>query len=377
MSDVKAVPFLDLSSVYKELESEWLEAVRATGESGAFILGPNVAAFEEEFAARVGVRHAVACASGTDALVLSLRALDIGPGDEVITSPFTFFATAEAITLVGATPVFADIEADSYNVDPECIVEHVTPRTRAIIPVHLYGHPARMGELLAIAREHGLAVVEDCAQAFGATVDDRCVGSMGDTGTFSFYPTKVLGCCGDGGMITTQREDVAERLCRLRNHGQSGPFLHDEAGYNSRLDEIQAALLRIKLRRIERDVAGCERIAAEYDERLSPLHVGLPSRPTNGRHVFGVYTVRVRNRDRVRQMLSENQIASAVYYPLPLHLQKAYRSLGYEPGSMPVAEQAATEVLSLPVYPGMRVEHVARVADVLAEALRVSEPVAM
>jgi len=369
MSDVKAVPFLDLSSPYKELEAEWLEAVRAAGQSGAFILGPNVTAFEKEFAAAVGAKHAVACANGTDALVLALRALDIGPGDEVITSPFTFFASAETVTLVGAKVVFADIEADTFNLDPKSVAKAITPKTKAIVPVHLYGCPAKMDELMALARQHKLAVVEDCAQAFGATVGEKRVGAIGDAGTFNFYPTKVLGCYGDGGMITVQRDEVAERLRRLRNHGQYGSYLHSEIGYNSRLDEIQAALLRIKLRHIDRDIAGREAVAAGYARHLGSLGAVFPAKPAYGRHVFGVYTVRVKNRDQVRKTLSENKIASAVYYPLSLHLQEVYRSLGYKPGSMPVSEEATTEVLSLPIYPGMPTDHVARVAEVLGAAL--------
>lgn len=369
MHDVKTVPFLDLSAQYKELETEWLEAIRAAGASGAFILGPNVTAFEKELAAYVGAKHAVACANGTDALVLSLRALGIGAGDEVITASFTFFATAESATLVGAKPVFADIEPDSYDIDPAHIRRLITPRTKAIVPVHLYGYPAKMNEIVAIAREHNLAVIEDCAQAFGATVGERRVGSLGDAGTFSFYPTKVLGCYGDGGMVTTNRDDIADHLRRLRNHGAYQPYMHNEVGYNSRLDEIQAAALRIKLRRIERDIAGRVGVATEYDRRLSALDMGLPARPAYGRHAFNIYTVRVKDRARVRQALTDNKIGSSVYYPHPLHLQDVYRSLGYKSGSLPISERATAEVLSLPIYPGMPTEHISRVAEVLASAL--------
>jgi len=370
MSDVNAVPFLDLSSQYQELEAEWLETVRAAGASGAFILGAHVTAFEKECAAYIGAKHAVACANGTDALIMSLRALGIGRGDEVITSPFTFFATAESVTLVGATPVFADIEADSFNLDPKSVAKLVNAKTKAIIPVHLYGNPAKMDELMVIAREHKLAVVEDCAQSFGATVGDRKVGSIGDTGAFSFYPTKVLGCYGDGGIITTNRDEVAEHLRRLRNHGAYKPWFHNEIGYNSRLDEIQASLLRIKLRHIERDIAGRISVASEYDQRLAAFGVGLPPRPSHGRHVFNLYTLRVKNRDRVRQYLVDNKVGCSIAYPQPLHLQDVYQSLGYKPGSIPVSEKAANEALALPIYPGMPVAHIARVAEVLAAALK-------
>ncbi len=370
MSDVKAVPFLDLSSQFKELEAEWLESVRATGVSGAFILGPNVTAFEKEFAAAVGAKHAIACANGTDALVLALRALDIGPGDEVITSPFTFFASAETITVVGAKVVFADIDPETYNLDPKSVASVITPKTKAIIPVHLYGCPAKMDELMALARQHNLVVIEDCAQAYGATVGQKRVGSIGDVGTFSFYPTKVLGGYGDGGMITVQRDEVADRLRRLRNHGQNGPYLHNEIGYNSRLDEIQASLLRIKLRHIDADIAKRENVAAEYEKHLRTSGAVLPTRPSYGRHVYGVYTVRVKGRDQIRKVLGENKIASAIYYPLSLHLQEVYKSLGYQAGSLPVSEKATTEVLSLPIYPGMPAAHIARVAEVLGAALK-------
>lgn len=372
MSDVKAVPFLDLSTQYKELEAEWLESVRAAGMSGAFVLGPNVTAFEKECAEYIGTKHAISCANGTDALILSLRALNIGPGDEVITTPFTFFATAESVTLVGAKPVFADIEADSFNIDPKSVAKLVNAKTKAIIPVHLYGNPAKMDELMAIARQHKLAVIEDCAQSFGATVGEKRVGNIGDTGAFSFYPTKVLGCYGDGGIITTNRDDIAEHLRRLRNHGAYKPWFHNEIGYNSRLDEIQAALLRIKLRTIETDIAGRIAVAAEYDRRLAALDVVTPPRPPHGRHAFNLYTLRAKNRDRVRQYLADNKVGCSIAYPQPLHLQDVYQSLGYKPGSMPVSELAASQALALPIYPGMPVPHIARAVEVLAAALKAS-----
>lgn len=369
MHGVNKVPFLDLNPEFQALEAEWLAAVRACGQSGAFILGANVTAFEQEVAAYVGTRHAVAVANGTDALVLSLRALDIGPGDEVITTPFTFFATAEAITLVGAKPVFADIQADSYTLDPASVRARITDKTRAIIPVHLYGHPADMGALQAIARQHKLAVVEDCAQAFGASVDGKRVGSLGDTGCFSFYPTKVLGCYGDGGLITTNDEATAQRLRRLRNHGAVAPFVHEEIGYNSRLDEIQAALLRIKLRGIDRAIAGRRAVAADYDRRLDGLPVTRPSIGAGMGHAFNLYTVRVAKRDAVRQTLTDAQVASSVCYPVPLHVQKVYEGLGYRRGDLPVVETAAGEALSLPIYPGMPEAYSERVSAVLRTAL--------
>jgi dTDP-4-amino-4,6-dideoxygalactose transaminase len=365
----KRVPFLDLSAEFRGLEAEWLETIRASGQAGSFILGPQVNALEREIADYVGVGHAIAVANGTDSLVLSLRALDIGPGDEVITTPFTFFATAEAITVVGAKVVFADILPECYTLDPASVRACITERTRAIMPVHLFGHPARMDEIEQIARQHGLAVIEDCAQAFGAQVGGRRVGSIGDTGSFSFYPTKVLGCYGDGGMITTNRADVAERLRRLRNHGAIQPFIHTEIGYNSRLDEIQAALLRIKLRSIDEAIAGRRAVATQYHRELAGLPLRLPSEPQAQGHVFNLYTMRSDRRDALRTVLGAHEVACNVCYPVPLHLQKVYEGLGYQVGSLPVAEKAAREVLSLPIYPGMPVANVARVGEVLRAAL--------
>src|SRR5229473_837303 len=367
---INAVPFLDLTHEFKELQAEWFEAIRACGESGAFILGRNVTAFERELAAYVGVKHAVAVANGTDALVLSLRALNIGPGDEVITTPFTFFATAEAVSLVGAIPVFADILPDSFNIDSSAIRACITAKTRAIIPVHLYGHPAQMDEILCIARQYNLVIIEDCAQAFGATVKDRRVGSIGDTGCFSFYPTKVLGCYGDGGMITIGSAELAERLRCLRNHGATQPFIHDAVGYNSRLDEIQAALLRIKLRYIDRAIQARRAVAAAYGLRLQESPVTLPSESSaSAGHVFNLYTLCSNRRDHVRQCLSEHNIGSSVCYPVPLHLQEVYRGLSYKPGDLPIAERAAGEVLSLPIYPGMDGAYIERVCEIIREAL--------
>lgn len=366
---VEPVPFLNLSREYQELEAEWHSAIRAAGNSGVFILGPNVTGFEQEFAAYVGAPYAIAVANGTDALILSLRALDIGPGDEVITTPFTFFATAEAITLVGATPIFVDIEENSFDIDAKAIAARITGRTRAIIPVHLYGYPAAMNEIMAIARARNLAVIEDSAQACGAMVGDGRVGSFGASGCFSFYPTKVLGCYGDGGMVTTSSASMLEQLKRLRNHGAYQLFLHGEIGYNSRLDEIQAALLRIKLRTIERDIAERRRVAAEYTERLAGLTITVPSQPRDGRHVFNLYTICINNRDAVRQKLAELKIATSICYPRPLHLQEVYRSLGYKTGDLPVSETAANQTLSLPIYPGMPVSHIDRVCDSIRRAI--------
>jgi dTDP-4-amino-4,6-dideoxygalactose transaminase len=365
------VPFLDLSAQFRTLEAEWLAAIRDSGSRGSFILGPHVQAFEKEFADRVGVKHAIGVANGTDSLELSLRALGIGPGDEVITTPFTFFASSECIDMVGATPVFADILPDSFCLDPKSVAAKVTARTRAIIPVHIFGHPAEMDEIMAIAKKNKLAVIEDCAQAYGAVANGKTVGSIGDTGSYSFYPTKVLGCYGDGGMVTTNSDEVNDRIRRLRNHGAVKPFVHAEIGMNSRLDEIQAALLRLKLRTIDDDIEGRRGVADEYTKRLAGAAVKCPTLPKNGAHVFNLYTLRIPGkRDVVREALAAAQIGHSQCYPQGLHLQDVYRKLGYKPGSLPVCEHACTETLSLPIYPGMPVAHIERVVEVLRHALQ-------
>ncbi|MFC1684462.1 DegT/DnrJ/EryC1/StrS family aminotransferase [Pseudomonadota bacterium] len=364
---IQGVPYLSLQREYDSLRDEWMQAIDGAGATGAFILGPNVRAFEQEAADYVGARHGIAVASGTDALVLSLRALDIGPGDEVITSPFTFFATAEAVSLVGATPVFADVEKGSFNIDPASVRERITDQTRAIMPVHIFGQSADMTALNAIAQEHGLKVIEDGAQAFGAMHDGKRAGSLGDTGCFSFYPTKVLGCYGDGGLITTSDDGVKERLLKLRNHGAVKPFIHDEIGYNSRLDEVQAALLRIKLRGIEEAVEKRRQVAAWYDARLAGTDAITPVVTDNGRHAYNLYTIRHPRRDALREHLNAHKIGNSQCYPAPLHLQEIYGHLGYKAGDLPVVESLCGETLSLPVFPDLSEEQVAYVCDRLAE----------
>ncbi len=367
---VRPVPFLDLSAQYKKLEAEWLDAIRETGARGSFILGPHTQAFEKEFAAYVGVKHAIAVANGTDSLFLSLRALNIGKGDEVITTPFTFFASSESIDMVGATPVFADVLPDSFCLDPASIRANITAKTKAIVAVHIFGHPSEMDAIMEIAKQHKLAVIEDCAQSFGALHRGKAVGSIGATGSFSFYPTKVLGCYGDGGMVTTHSDAVNEHIRRLRNHGAVKPFVHTEIGMNSRLDEVQAAVLRIKLRRIQEDIAGRQKVAAEYTKRFAGSPVKTPSLPQHGTHVFNLYTVRIPKRDAVRQALTDVQIGTSQCYPQGLHLQEVYEHLGYKPGSLPVCERIATETLSLPIYPDMPLDHIERVCEVLLSALK-------
>lgn len=363
------VPFLSLSAQFKSLQKEWLCSIETVGAKGSFVLGPNVSAFEAEFAEFIGTKGAVALANGTDALVLSLRALNVGAGDEVITTPYTFFASAEAINHVGAKPVFVDIEAQSFNIDPERVEPAITDKTKAILPVHIFGCPADMEALNESAQTGNLRVIEDCAQACGAKVASGRVGTLGDVGTFSFYPTKILGCYGDGGMVTTDDPDLVAKLHKLRNHSAVQPFIHDAVGYNSRLDEIQAALLRIKLRDIEEAIAKRRSLAAMYADHFTDTSVVTPIEPTGVAHVFNLYTVRVSQRDRVKQRLEEARIGFSVCYPQPLHLQPVYRYLDYRPGDLPQSELAAEQCISLPIYPDMFPEQVEIVCEVIKSAL--------
>lgn len=363
------VPFISLSAQFERLQREWLRSIQTIGANGSFVLGPNVAAFEAEFAEYIGTKGAVALANGTDALVLSLRALNIGAGDEVITTPYTFFASAEAINHVGAKPVFVDIEARTFNIDPEKIEAVITDKTKAILPVHIFGCATDMKALNQLALTKDLQVIEDCAQACGAMVGDSRVGSLSSMGTFSFYPTKILGCYGDGGMVTTDDLDLVAKLYQLRNHSAVQPFIHDAIGYNSRLDEIQAALLRIKLRDIEEVVARRRKLAAMYAQQFSNTDVVTPSEPAGVTHVFNLYTVRVPKRDRVKQRLAEARVGFSVCYPQPLHLQPVYRYLDYQAGDLPQSELAAEQCISLPIYPDMLPEQVEIVCEVIKSAL--------
>ena len=363
------VPFLSLSAQYKRLRREWLDSIEAVGAKGSFVLGPNVSAFEAEFAEYIGTKSAVALANGTDALILSLRALDIGAGDEVITTPYTFFASAEAINHVGAKPVFVDIEPNSFNIDPEAVEPVITAKTKAVLPVHIFGCPVEMGVLNQLAQSRGLSVIEDCAQACGARVGSGRVGSFGAIGTFSFYPTKILGCYGDGGMVTTDNPALVAKFNKLRNHCAVQPFIHDAIGYNSRLDEIQAALLRIKLKDIEQVIAKRRSLAAMYADHFVDTAVVAPGEPTGVTHAFNLYTVRVPQRDRVKKRLEEARIGFSVCYPQPLHLQPVYKYLGYQPGELPQSELAAEQCISLPIYPDMLPEQVEIVCEVVKSAL--------
>jgi len=365
-----AISMLDLKSEYAQIKNEIDTAVKDVLASGAFILGPNVSAFEKEFAQYSGVKHAVGVASGTDALFLSLKAIGIGQGDEVITSPLTFFATSEAISYTGAKPVFVDVDPATHNIDASKIEKAVTKKTKAIIPVHLWGLPADMDPVMRIAKQHGLSVVEDCAQAAGAQYNSKRTGSMGTTGCFSFFPTKNLGCYGDGGMITTDDDNVYEKLKLLHLHGSRSRGVHEMIGYNSRLDEIQAAILRVKLRYLDKWNDVRRKNAAHYTFVLSSAGIKCPAEPKGSRHVYHQYTVEVPNRETVMKKLSEKGVPAFVYYPNPLHLQKAYDDLGYKKGDMPASEKIGAMMLSIPVHPELSEDSVKMIADRLAEAVK-------
>lgn len=364
------IPMVDLKAQYLEIKEEIDSAVLGVIQSSAFILGPHGKALEQEIAAYHGVRHAIGVASGTDALHLALIAAGVGRGDEVITTPFTFIATAEAVSYVGGVPVFVDIEPDTFNIDPAQVEKKITKKTKAILPVHLYGHPAEMDLIMEIAGEHNLKVIEDCAQSFGAEYKGKKAGSFGDMGCFSFFPSKNLGCYGDGGMIITNDDSLAERIASLRNHGSRIRYYHDEVGFNSRLDDIQAAILRVKLRRIESYNENRRRNAGIYSGYLKPKGVDTPIERVGCRHVFHQYTIRLKNRDRVKETLDKTGVSSSmIYYPVPLHLQKAYAALGMKQGSLPVAEEAASEVLSLPMYPELTEEQIRTAAEAVIKAI--------
>jgi dTDP-4-amino-4,6-dideoxygalactose transaminase len=374
------IPILDLTRQHQELKPEFDRAFASVMKNGTFINGPNVEQFERELAQYLGASHAVGLNSGTDALHLALRALGIGPGDEVITTPFTFIATTEAIGIVGATPVFVDIDPRTLNIDAQQIENAITPRTRAILPVHLYGLPAEMDKIQAIASRHQLAVIEDCAQSIGASIGRRKTGTFGNIGCFSFFPSKNLGACGDAGAIVTNDPALAARVKRLRAHGAAVKYYHDELGVNSRLDELQAALLRIKLRHLERWIERRRTIAAWYTVELGKIReLEVPPFDPNGdeafRHVYHQYTVRVRHgRDRVAQSLRERGVQTMVYYPVPLHLQKVHAALGHAKGAFPESESAADQVLSLPIFPELRDVELDAVVSALKEVLQPALP---
>ena len=361
------IPLVELAGQYRMLRDEILPAMDGVMSEAQFILGEEVTRFEEEFAAFCGARHCVGVASGLDALQLALRAAGIGPGDEVITAANTFIASALAVTHAGATPVLADVRADDFNLDPEAVERAITPRTRAILPVHLYGQPARMDEITNIARRHGLRVIEDACQAHGARYGAQRAGALGDAGCFSFYPGKNLGAYGDGGAVVTDDPRIAERLRLDRNYGSRVKYVHDSAGHNSRLDTLQAAVLRIKLRRLDGWNARRRELAALYRERLADAGVLLPAEMRGVEHVWHLFVIRHPERDRLLTDLHARGIGAGVHYPIPIHRQAPYAGIRTVPDGAPVSTRLAGEILSLPLYPEMTDAQVAEVADVVRE----------
>lgn len=362
------IPMVDLKVQYQSIKEEITGGILDALEKTQFILGPNVTAFENEAAAYLGAQHAVALASGTDALHLALAAAGIGEGDEVITSPFTFIATAEAIRYVGAKPVFVDIDPRTFNIDPARIEAAITGKTRAILPVHLFGQPADMAPIEALCVKHGLLLIEDCAQSFGAAAGGRMTGTIGALGCFSFFPSKNLGCYGDGGMVTTNSPELAERVRVLRNHGSSVRYHHSVIGFNSRLDELQAVILRAKLKRIDDYNVGRRRVAHLYTELLAGTSVTPPAEDGKGIHVYHQYTVLTTARDAIMKALAAAEIASAIYYPIPLHRQEVFAA-EYAGVTLPVAEETAAHCLSLPIFPEMTDTQVQDVVRVIKGAV--------
>lgn len=372
IQSVSSIPAFDNKQQYSTIATEVSEAVLEVLSSGRYIGGPLVEELEQRLAAYTNVGECVACNSGTDALYLALRAYDIGAGDEVITTPFTFVATCETISAVGAKPVFVDIDASTYNLDLQQVAAAITPNTKAIIPVHLFGQPVDMTALMELASAKNLIVIEDCAQSTGAVWDKQKVGSIGDIGCFSFYPTKNLGGCGDGGAITINDAEIAQKIRVLKDHGQKTKYHYEEIGVNSRLDSIQAAILLIKLRYLDSWNTLRQKIAARYHQSLKHIpSIMVPQQLSGGAGVWNQYTISVLDgkRDLLQNRLKEMGVNTAIYYPRPLHLQPVYQSLGYHPGQLPVAEQACNQVLSLPMFPELSEEQQDRVVYSIKEIM--------
>jgi len=380
------IPLVDLKAQYKVIEEKSVKAVGEVLSSASYIMGKDVTEFENEFAEYIGVKHAISVGNGTDALVVALMACGIREGDEVITTPFTFFATAESISFVGATPVFVDVEKDTYNIDPLKIEEKITKKTKAIMPVHIFGQPAKMDEIMAIAKKHNIKVIEDAAQAVGAEYKEKKVGAIGDVGCFSFFPTKNLGCAGDGGIITTYDDNIATIVRALRTHGsgENGQRAynllnkineevktsegHDDTvynplkyynyliGFNTRLDTIQAAILRIKLSHIDNWNEKRRENAKMYDEKLKDTALTLPISIAESKSVYNMYVVQSENREKMINKLNDKGISTGIYYPVPMHLQKVYKNLGYKEGDMPVAEYLSHRTFAIPIFPELSIE---------------------
>ena len=367
------IPLVDLKAQYNLIKDEINEAIQRVIQAGQFILGPEVKAFEEEIASYCGTRFAIGVASGTDALHLALLACGVKPGDEVITSPFTFTATAEAITNCGAISVFVDIDPRTYNINPAQIEPKISSKTKAIIPVHLYGQPVKMEPVSELGKKYNLKISEDCAQALGAEYKGKKVGSLGDAGCLSFFPSKILGAYGDGGMVMTNSPEVAEKVAMLRNHGCKQKYYHLMPGFNSRLDELQAAILRVKLRHLDDWLELRRQKASVYSQLFDQIDgIQPPYVAPDSYHIFNYYTIRLYNgklnRDKLQEYLHAQGIATAIYYTLSLHLQQVYKSLGYKPGDFPESERAEEEVLSLPLYPELGNDKIREIAKAIESA---------
>lgn len=361
------INLIDLKVQYENIESEINSAIKEVLDSSRFIMGENVKKLENEIAEFTGVKYGIGVGNGTDALKLILKALGIGPGDEVITTPFTFFASAETTSVVGATPVFADIEEKNFCIDPESIEEKITDKTKAIIPVHIFGQMCDMDKIMDIAKRHNLIVIEDACQAIGAEYKGKKAGSIGHVGCYSFFPTKNLGAYGDGGMVVTDDKDLAEKIKLLRVHGSKVKYHHEVIGYNSRLDEIQAAILRVKFKYIEQWNDLRKEKAHIYNELLSDVNIDLPVERKDCKHVYHLYTIGSNKRDELTNYLNKNGIATGIYYPIPVHRQSVYKYLNYEIGSLPVAEKACTRTFALPLYPEITIEDQKYVANKIIE----------
>jgi dTDP-4-amino-4,6-dideoxygalactose transaminase len=363
------IPFLDLATPHRELAEEILPAWEKILKNAAFVGGPELAGFESEFAAYVGTSHSVGVASGTDAIRLALLAMGLQPGDEVVTVSHTFIATTEAITQAGGKVVFVDVDPVTATMDPGRLEAAIGPRTRVVLPVHLYGQPADMDPILEVARRRGLLVLEDACQAHGAEYHGRRAGSMGAAAAFSFYPGKNLGACGEAGAVTTNDADLASRIAQLRDHGQARKYHHDLEGYNGRLDSLQAAALRIKLRHLDRWNDARRLHAREYAERLSGSAVAIPEEVSGRKHVWHLYVVRHPERETIREALGAAGIGTGMHYPVPLHLQKPYASMGFGQGAFPVSERWAFQGLSLPMFPGLAESQIDRVCETLLRTI--------
>ena len=367
------VPLLDLRAQFQTIRGEVMAAVERVFESQHFILGPEVEAFERDAAEYCRIKHAIGCGSGSDALLLALTALGVGPGDEVVTASFSFFATAGSIARLGARPVFVDISPDDFNVDPNLIERAITPRAKAILPVHLFGQCAEMDAIREVADRHNLPVIEDAAQAIGAGYCERRAGAMAAVGCFSFFPSKNLGGAGEGGLMTTDDDDLAEKLRLLRVHGMRPKYYHKVVGVNSRLDALQAAVLGVKLKYLDRWSDARRRNAEHYDKLFAEAgaeEVTTPAVRPNRRHIFNQYTIRCSRRDELMEFLKRRGVGSEIYYPAPLHLQECFAHLGYKPGDLPATERASRECLSLPIYPELTEEMRQYVVEKIAEFYR-------